>query len=85
MVRPYTLYKYLEWRALWWYRIDHCKEELTDDDRHYLIRKHSGMSHARFDVSVFALRQLSCFASLLCRIGSCDPHSLLWGLDIRGG
>ena len=49
-LRPYTLYKYAEWQALWWYRIEHCKQDLTDDDRHYLILKNSGMSKARMEV-----------------------------------
>ena len=46
---PYTLACYLWWLADWYYRINYQGQELTDDDREYLILRNLGWNADRWE------------------------------------
>ena len=48
-VAPYYIWKYVAWRADWWYRFEHQKLEYGDAERAYLTRKALWLDEFRFD------------------------------------
>mmetsp|Transcript_1331 Transcript_1331/g.4382 ORF Transcript_1331/g.4382 Transcript_1331/m.4382 type:complete len:310 (+) Transcript_1331:221-1150(+) len=49
LMLPYTVSRYLWWLGNWYYRIHVCGQELTDDDREYLILRNVGWSKQRWE------------------------------------
>lgn len=50
MCSPKTLYEYGRWQIDRIYRLNYLKEEMKDEDKHYAIRKHFGLSQKDYEV-----------------------------------
>lgn len=49
IIFPLTIFRYIKWTALWYWRFAIQKEEYDDDAKLYLIRKYIGVSQMEFD------------------------------------